>query len=467
MFTRIVYFICIGFISSIFQLRAQKKYPALASFKIIKPVLEGVTFYEKAGKLGVVDTTGKVITPPIYTNALYFNSGLAAVTKDGKVGFINKSGYEVIAPQFEAAQNFWEGLAVVKIGNKFGYINTQGKVIIKPIFESAYFFSEKLAAVQKDSKWGYIDQQAQNIIPSIYTAATCFEEGWTWVKDNNYHWGAIEKDGSTIGNFDNTDEIVSSSMCGVRHQRFKLKNQLLNSNGQIETLDLIDTSIPPSVSEISNNISQIVAETQNGKEGVVKITTGPNSAVVKKVIIPYKYSRVNIIDGQNLVLVELDKKFGIFDKNGVEILPVSLESLPIIDKIIIGKIGGKSLFFNLQGKRINNNEYDFVGHFLDGLSEVSLNGKWGFVDTLGKEIIPVIHDKNFFYSKFPSLIKAKKNNKVGYYDLKGNLVIPFNYGLYSKDFSEGLASVENSDGLYGYINEKGVHCKLSPSCRIV
>ena len=87
-------------------------------------------------------------------------------------------------------------------------------------------------------------------------------------------------------------------------------------------------------------------------------------------------------------MFELDKKFGIFDKNGVEILPVSLESLPIIDKIIIGKIGGKSLFFNLQGKRINNNEYDFAGHFLDGLSEVSLNGKWGFVDTLGKEIIP-------------------------------------------------------------------------------
>lgn len=44
------------------------------------------------------------------------------------------------------------------------------------------------------------------------------------------------------------------------------------------------------------------------------------------------------------------------------------------------------------------------------------------------------------------------NEKSGFIDLKGNIVIPFNYE-YCDGFSEGLAVVRQ-DGLYGFINKK-------------
>ncbi len=49
------------------------------------------------------------------------------------------------------------------------------------------------------------------------------------------------------------------------------------------------------------------------------------------------------------------------------------------------------------GKVIVAGKYDFYKGeepmFVDGLVALSKNGKWGFVDATGKEVIPLIYDK--------------------------------------------------------------------------
>ena len=44
-------------------------------------------------------------------------------------------------------------------------------------------------------------------------------------------------------------------------------------------------------------------------------------------------------------------------------------------------------------------KYDAGRNFSEGLALVNLNGKWGYVDKIGREVIPFKYDKAYDFSK--------------------------------------------------------------------
>ena len=89
--------------------------------------------------------------------------------------------------------------------------------------------------------------------------------------------------------------------------------------------------------------------------------------------------------------------------------------------------------------------------FCEGMALVRKNGKYGFVDDKGKEIIPCIYDDaNSFSEGYATVVK---DEKTGVVDKNGKLVVPYKYD-YIGDFSNGIACVKNNNKC-GYINYKG------------
>ena len=85
------------------------------------------------------------------------------------------------------------------------------------------------------------------------------------------------------------------------------------------------------------------------------------------------------------------------------------------------------------------------------LKPVELNGKWGFVDKDGREVIPLKYDyAEIFYE---GLARVKLNEKYGFVDKDGREVIPLKYDN-AGDFSEGLAYVELNEK-YGFVDKDG------------
>lgn len=79
-----------------------------------------------------------------------FIDGAAAFEKDGKWGFVDTSGKVVIEPQYEEARSFSNGLAAVRIKGKWGFINSDNEIIIEPDFiDAGYFSSEGMCFVNK------------------------------------------------------------------------------------------------------------------------------------------------------------------------------------------------------------------------------------------------------------------------------------------------------------------------------
>lgn len=79
------------------------------------------------------------------------------------------------------------------------------------------------------------------------------------------------------------------------------------------------------------------------------------------------------------------------------------------------------------------------------------NGKWGYKDAKGNQIIAPAFDEAFNFSE--DLACVEKDSKLGYINKQGEIVIDYTYDSASS-FSDGLACVTKDD-MTGYIDKEG------------
>jgi len=70
-----------------------------------------------------------------------------------------------------------------------------------------------------------------------------------------------------------------------------------------------------------------------------------------------------------------------------------------VARYLIADERGKYGFIDNMGREIIPCKYDSsFGFSIDGLAAVEMNGKWGFVDETGKEVVPIKYDYvDWFY----------------------------------------------------------------------
>ncbi|MDR2409638.1 MAG: WG repeat-containing protein [Bacteroidales bacterium] len=73
------------------------------------------------------------------------------------------------------------------------------------------------------------------------------------------------------------------------------------------------------------------------------------------------------------------------------------------DKCIKNKVMKKSVLLLVLALMLvciyGQNKYDYVGDFSEGLAYVELNGKYGYIDKTGTEVIPLKYDDAWGFSE--------------------------------------------------------------------
>lgn len=118
---------------------------------------------------------------------------------------------------------------------------------------------------------------------------------------------------------------------------------------------------------------------------------------------------------------------------------------------------GKYGFLDRKGREVIPCSYEETGGFRMGRTMVRKGNRYGIIDTTGRYVLPLEYESTTLrgdkYMYHDSLALVEKEGKFGYVDLEGQLVIPFWFDD-AYQFSEGLASVRHN-GLWGYVDTRG------------
>jgi len=339
------------------------------------------------------------ITKYLYEDAIAFKDGLACVKSCGRWGLINKHGKEITISKYSDEISFCEGMAIVRLAGKYGFIDMYGFEVVIPQYEEVFAFKEGLACVKLQNKYGYIDKKGKVVISIIFDKAVSFNEGLAIVKLNN-KFGFIDNQGKVKISF--KYDYAYSFNEGFANVEISGKFGFIDKEG--------------------NEITKLQFDhVQSFKEGLACVELNKKSGYIDKtgkVKIDLIYYIANSFENCKAVVCNYNGEWKIIDKNGNDA-------------------------FKLK------REYDWIKPFKEGLAQVKFEGKFGFIDFNGNEVLPVIYD---YVDYFDDCFRASLNKLDCLLDKNGNQLISFKYSFIHL-LIEGVRKV-GLNSKYGFIDDK-------------
>jgi WG containing repeat len=158
----------------------------------------------------------------------------------------------------------------------------------------------------------------------------------------------------------------------------------------------------------------------------------------------------NFNKGLAIIYLYPTKSYGLIDKKGKEVLPIKYQDIIVVSENIFNvKFNEKWTVIDRQGK-----EFDFsIPYYYsesDGLIPVELNNKIGYMDDFGKVIIPFKFTTGYGFSEEMAFVKYNlKNDSNFVIDKTGKELfkVPYNY---IDKFNRGISKVDKPKSNYSY-----------------
>lgn len=119
---------------------------------------------------------------------------------------------------------------------------------------------------------------------------------------------------------------------------------------------------------------------------------------------------------------------------------------------------GKCGFIDKAGNEVIPLTFDNFGNKGWWKSDLYMSAcrgnKWGVINQQGELLIPIIYDKISQNIYKDSPIWAVKDGKQGFIDINGHILVPFEYEVLEHDFYNGHPAYAKKNGLYGFIDEQ-------------
>lgn len=448
---------------------------------VIKPILEYddvFPFSDQYAKVllndkyGFINKAGNVVISLIYDDAKDFKNGVAFVKKNDRYGLIDKKGIEIYPCKCETKNEYLslidnslilvcngkpmnrdgdsydydsyyhikDRVLRVKKGNKYGFIDDRGNEIVSPKYDYADHFSDGLAVVKKNGKYSFINKKGKEIIPfTYYDNFWSFSDGLALVSIKN-QYQFINKTGKTIIDIGSKYQYVNSFSEGLAKVGKGGKYGFIDTKGK--------EKIPLSykLNELTDFLKGVAVVRQGGKAGYINKNG--------EVVIPCKYDYASPFWGDYAKIFK-EGLHGLIDSEGIEVIPLEYDYIygyTFKGGLIKVKKGNKEYLLSKK-----NNLYDVMTTFnKEGLTKVTKNDKYGFINESGEVIVPLEYDYAGDFSDGMAEVcrKGKYGDcHSGYIDKTGKVIVPLIYRG-NMPFSNGLGSVSKVGESF-YVSKKG------------
>lgn len=376
-----------------------------------------------------IDKKGNVISQEqvfdLWSETTQYRSGLKrVVTADGKTGYINTANKTVIQPQYDAAKDFFDGVAWVRGEDGWILINKEGKQLNSTKLQVLSNYSNGYARGQQSpwetGKWGYIDKEGNMVIPAVYSFAFDFSEGLAAVKLRGFMDFALGWSDGNVQYIDTSGNTVIAPSFNFA-EKFK--------DGRADTY----TDKHVFIDKTGKPVFEAFSPQSGFSEGYMPVRLNDN-----------KYAYVDV-EGRTAINGPFDEASGFSD--GLARVAVN----------------GKSGYIDTEGNFVVEPQYNEGRDFSEGRALVREGNSLYYIDKTGSRSIRIsgVNIFNGYVNKYlyadsgfhEGLVAIEKDNKVGYMDNTGKVVITPRFD-FAGMFSDGVAPVKK-DGLYGFIDKTG------------
>ena len=164
---------------------------------------------------------------------------------------------------------------------------------------------------------------------------------------------------------------------------------------------------------------------------------------------------------KGFALSQSHTEFAVIDTNGniirkLEARPLNLEFSEGLASVRFQHVVG---YINTKGDVIIKPQFRIAWQFHEGLAAFCRDGRtgprWGFINMKGEEVIPPKYVGVCDFKEGLAQVRSYDNERSGFIDKSGKLVISLKSTDIGGSFSEGLASVRIAPLQTGFIDRKG------------
>jgi len=381
-----------------------------------------------------------LITSTTFLQAQY----LTAFEENGKWGYKDNGNKVVIQPFYDEANSFGHDFAKVKLNGKFGFINKKGKLVVPTVYDNVEWFSGPYSAVMLNGKWGFVDSHGKLKIDCLYDKVyNDYYHGKSSSVLLNNKWGRIDLNGKTIIPFE-YDYLAYESEGLISADK----------NGMIGFINMKNEVVIPFIYTYADDFDN----------GYVNVSIGDKTGVINKsnqIIVPIEYSIVDRAEGSNFLLPSINDKYEIWSPTEGKKSEAIYNMLPFpVGHIYAVGLDKKWGLIDAKGNQILGVDYDNMielGYFADypnlpALIMVEKDGLFGLFDEETKTMVLPIEFSSI--STEFSYAYIMQNGKYGLFDLKlKKIVIECNYeNIQAED--RGFFSIYNNN-LQGLVSSTG------------
>lgn len=448
-----------------FVVKGQAKFEPLKKELVANKTYEYVYNFENnyaavrtfKGKMGLIDTTGKVIIKPVYP-------------------YINNNG---------DLKNLYEVASVSNKKFKRGYIDLKENIKIPLEYDDVFYLGKGLIRVSKNNKTGVLDTLNQIILPLKFDFIMQYE-GIIFTETNNT-LDIFDSTGKQLTNFKAKDITYFTNNKAIVTRQDN-KSFIIDNQGRI----VLNAIANHRFEKIIDSDSYLIQNTATKKKGVInasgkyeieckyddilteklvyivvnKLKYGlitPNDSILKPLI----YDGIQLVNYkddnlfQNQFLAKKGKLEGIINPfTEKEIVPIQYQDVQTFSNyFVVTNAENKNGLFSEKGENIINEEYQFYNLFQDKIFATKKNKNYLITlsaNQYAEVEIPVdefVNDGQTFslisHSKYQVF---KKGNKMGVISNENKIVIPAEF--------EAITSISNGefivrkDNKYGIVNSQ-------------
>lgn len=407
--------------------------------------------FNKDNKWGVIDNSAKIIIEPTYEDAIVipdnkkdificsYNINYDDETYKTKV--LNAKGKEIFTEydrvsaldNYDENNNLWyeDNVLLVEKDGKVGLIDFDGNEILEISYDKIYTLkgTKNSLITEKDGKKGLVNHLGLQVVENKYDEIKSLGEdtnGYIVKLDGKY---GVE--GILDCKYQDIQVLNNEKVFCVKENG---KYKVINTEG--------NTVFNEKFTNIETTKDNVIVYKYNNKYYAYDIE---NNKKLSKSYKTLKYT------ANNLFICRTNNNYGIIDINGETKVKQEYANINYYEDINIYELEGKNSDINT----ILNSELKEIAKGI--ISEVNTEKSYiklwtedglGYYNLSGEKIETkdILTNNNLFLSK--------QNNKFGFVDKEGNVVVDYIYDDAKEQNEFGYVAVKK-DGLWGSLNKAG------------